>query len=69
MIEFINQENEDPGMDLAEKKPITDDAAIKIIKQLSRMDQGIAITKLDIHKRNLGLKDLQEIAGLFIRPI
>ena len=69
MIEFINQENEDPGMDLAEKKPITDDAAIKIIKQPDSMDKGRTIAKLDLNKRNLCLKDLQEIAGLAIRPI
>ena len=69
MIEFIHPENQDPGIDLAEKKPITDDAAIKIIKQPGRIDKGIAIAKLDIHKRDLGLKDLQEIAALAIRPI
>ena len=69
MIEFINQENEGPGMDLAEKKPITDDAAIKIIKQPDSIDKGRTIAKLGLPKRNLCLKDLQEIAGLSIRPI
>ena len=63
MIEFINQENKDPGMDLAEKKPITD-YAIKIIKQPDSMDEGKTIAKLGFPKRNLDLKDLQEIAGL-----
>lgn len=38
LIEFIHQENAIPGMDLAEKRPITDDATIKIIKQPGRID-------------------------------
>ncbi len=50
-------------MDLAEKKPITD-YAIKIIKQPDSMDEGKTIAKLGFPKRNLDLKDLQEIAGL-----
>ena len=56
-------------MDLAEKRQITDDDAIKIIKKHCRIDNVRDIQKFDINKRNLCLKDLKELPGLSMRQI
>ena len=68
-IEFINQENDNQCMDLSEKRQITDDEAIKIIKKHCQIDHARDIQKFYINKRNVCLKDLKEIYGLSIRQI
>lgn len=68
-IEFISQENDDKCMDIPEKRQITDDDAIKIIKERCRIDYATDMQKFDANKRNSCLKDLKGIHGLSIRQI
>lgn len=56
-------------MDIPEKRQITDDDAIKIIKEHFRIDYATDIQKFDVNKRNSCLKDLKGIHGLSIRQI
>lgn len=68
-IEFINRENDDKCLDISEKRRITDDDAIKIIKERCEVDCVMDIQKFDANKRNSCLKDLKEVHGLSIRQI
>ncbi len=68
-IEYINQENGDECMDMPEKRQLTDDEAMKIIKYYCKIEQTIDIQNFDKQKRNLYLRKLKEDYNLSIRQI
>ena len=68
-IEYINQENGDECMDMPEKRQLTDDEAMKIIKYYCKIEQAIDIQNFDKQKRNLYLRKLKEDYNLSIRQI
>lgn len=67
--EYINRENNDECLDVINKRRITDDEAIKIIKSYCNVDHGTDLQKLDFHIRNSYIKILKEEGNLSIRQI
>ena len=68
-IEYINKSNDDVCLEISEKRQITDEEARIIIKNLCKVNNAIALQKLEIHERNAYLKDLKERYSLSIRQI
>ncbi|MGI6427701.1 MAG: transposase [Natronincolaceae bacterium] len=68
-IEFINQENDDKCIDIAEKRQIRDDDARRIIKKYCKVDHAMDIQKFEKSKKNSCLRDLKEKYDLSIRQI
>lgn len=68
-IEYINKENDDECMDIAEKRRLTDEDAIKIIKAHCKIANALDLQKFDIKIRDLHIKSLRERYGLSIRQI
>lgn len=68
-IQYINRNNDDKCLDMAEKRRISDDEAQKIIREHLRIQHAIDIQKYDIGKRNECLRELKQVNGLSIRQI
>jgi len=68
-IEYITKDNEDGCLDIPEKRRLTDDDAIKIIKDYCNIDHGIDLQKYEVDKRNFYIKNLKEKYNLSIRQI
>lgn len=67
-IEYINKEDGDECMDINEKGHLTDNEAIKIIKEYCKVEHGVDLQKLEVDKRNLYIRRLKELK-LSIRQI
>lgn len=68
-IEYINRENYDVCLEIAEKRQISDEEAINIIKKLCKIDHVIDLQKLEINIRNEYLRNLIKSHTLSIRQI
>jgi putative transposase len=68
-IEYNREQKDDVCMDIEEKSRITDKEAIKIVKQVCKVQEISEIQKFDIAKRNGFLKQLKIDYGLSIRQI
>lgn len=68
LIEFIDKENSDECLDIAEKCQLTDSEAIKIIKECCKVEYGIDLQKLEANKRNMYISKLKSL-HLSIRQI
>ncbi|WP_313346362.1 transposase [Sedimentibacter sp.] len=68
-IEYVNKNNDDECMDLSEKNIMTDDEALKIIKEICKIEYPYDIQELKIDKRNIYIKVLKEKHNLSIRQI
>lgn len=67
--EYINTENNDECLEIEEKRTVTDNDARKMIKEHCKVDHVIDLQTVDIHKRNLLLKELKDSYGLSIRQL
>lgn len=68
LIEYINSDEEDECLEINEKRIITDEEAIKIIKDICKVDHVIDLQKFDVEKRNTYIKALKK-HNLSIRQI
>lgn len=68
-IEYINKENGDECMDTPEKRQLTDNEAIKIIKAYCKVEHGTDLQKLETDKRSVYIRRLKEEHNLSIRQI
>lgn len=68
LIEYITSDNDDECMEINEKRSITDEEAIKIIKDICKVDHAIDLQKFDVEKRNTCIKALKKL-NLSIRQI
>lgn len=68
-IDFINKDNEDECLDMPDKRGLTDDEAIKIIKAHFEVEHATDLQKLDTNKRNSYIKILKDEHDLSIRQI
>lgn len=68
-IEYNNEQTDDVCMDIEEKRRITDREAVKIVKEVCKVEDISEMQKFDIQKRNGYLKQLKEDFGLSIRQI
>jgi REP element-mobilizing transposase RayT len=68
LIEYINSDEEDECLEISEKRSITDEKAIKVIKDICKVDHVIDLQKFDVEKRNTYIKTLKK-NNLSIRQI
>jgi len=68
LIDYINSENEDECLETNEKRSITDEEAIKIIKAHCKIEHAIDLQKFDVEKRNICIIALKKY-NLSIRQI
>lgn len=68
-IEYINKSSDDKCLYMLEKRQLSDEDAIKIIKEHCHINHAIDLQKVDVYKRDLYLKNLKENYGLSIRQI
>jgi hypothetical protein len=68
LIEYINSDEEDECLEISEKRSITDEEAIKVIKDICKVDHVIDLQKFDVEKRNTYIKALKK-HNLSIRQI
>jgi REP element-mobilizing transposase RayT len=67
-IKYINKENGDECMDIPDKRQLTDNEAIKMIKECCNVDHCIDFQKLETEKRDLYIRSLKKL-NLSIRQI
>lgn len=68
-VEFVNQNNEDKCLDIEENRQMTDEEAIKIIKEYCKIEHTVDVQKFDVNERNSCLRYLKEEQRLSIRQI
>ncbi len=68
-IDYINKENTDVCLELGECKKLNDGEAIKLIKDICKVDNEQDLQKVDIHRRNVYIRELKEKHSLSIRQI
>ncbi|AOT71794.1 transposase [Geosporobacter ferrireducens] len=68
-IEFIDKDNDDKCLEIKESRQITDNDAIKIIKDHCNVERGLDLQMIDVDKRNSYIKELKNEYGLSIRQI
>ncbi|AOT73289.1 transposase [Geosporobacter ferrireducens] len=68
-VDFIDKDNDDKCLEIKENRQITDNDAIKIIKNLCKVERGSDLQMVDVDKRNTYIKELKEGYGLSVRQI
>lgn len=68
-INYVDKENNDLCLELWEKRTLNDDEAMKLIKDICKVNHGQDFLKLDIQLRNIYIKELKEKHSLSIRQI
>lgn len=67
--EYVNMKNDDECLDVSEKRGLSDDEAIKIIKANYEVNSGTDLQKFDLQKRNSYIKILKKEYNMSIRQI
>ncbi|WZL71875.1 transposase [Clostridiaceae bacterium 35-E11] len=68
-IDYVHKKNNDLCLELRENRKLNDGEAIKLIKDICKVDHGQDLQKLEIHRRNFYIKELKEKHSLSIRQI
>ena len=68
LIDFILTENADCCMEMSERKYLSDNEALKMIKEISGMDNVLKISQLPSAERNAIVKEIRR-AGASVRQI
>jgi len=68
-IDFVNRGNNDECLDLKEIRRLKDSEAIKLIKDVFKVEQLQDLQSLEKNQRNIYLKELKQKHGLSVRQI
>ncbi len=68
-IDYVNEENDDMCLELREYRTLNDSDAIKLIKDICKVEHVQDLRKLGVQQRNFFIKTLKEKHNLSIRQI